>query len=401
MGFFSSNLFGRNTSNDVRVSDPYLAEFFSGRGITNGASIEVILSNLSAVAACIRVRSEMLASVGLHVYQRGADGARERADDNPLYDVLHNVANPTQTAFEFRELLIRDHDLTGNGFAFIERDGAGQVVALFRLDPQTVTVEKLTTGRLRYKMSGKTYLQDEILHIRGPSRDGVLGQSPLVTSRGVYSLALAQTETAASVAQNAVRASGVMTFETKLGADARKAIGEGLLAFTKGGERSGSILLMDNNAKFSPIDLSAADMEFLASRKLANEDCCRIFGIPPTVIGITGNATYSNSETEGRALVQNALGPLATRIEQAMMRCLLSAEERKTIYIEHDLAGLLRGDVQARFEAYRIAREIGVFSPNDVRKKENEAPIANGDTYHYPGNWVPLGTVAGPTGEAA
>jgi HK97 family phage portal protein len=394
MGFFNSGLFGR-TSSDVRLSDPYLAEFFSGRGIGSNVTPETALSNSSALGAVIRVRSEMLASIGLHLFARDAQGGRSRADDNPLYDVLHSVANPTTTAFEFRELMIRDLDLTGNCFAAIERNSAAQVIALYHLDPMAVVVEKLNSGRLRYKVSGQTLLQEEVLHVRGPSRDGILGQSPLTISRGVFGLALTQQTTAGSVAQNAVRTSGVMTFAEKLGTTARDAIRTSIQDFTSGGEKSGSVLVMDNDAKFTPLTISAGDAEFLASRKLSAEDVARLFGVPPTVIGITDKATYSNTEQEARALVQNALGPLAARIEAAMARCLLSAEERKALYVEHDLSSLLRGDVASRFEAYRVGREIGALSPNDIRKKENEPPIAGGDLYHYPSNWVPLGTVAG------
>ena len=114
---------------------------------------------------------------------------------------------------------------------------------------------------------------------------------------------------------------------------------------------------------------------FSRARKLANEDVARIFGLPPTSVGITDKATYSNTEQEARALVQNALGPLAARIETAMHRCLLTDASRRSLYIEHDLDGLLRGDVKSRFEAYRLAREIGVYSPNDVRRLENEPPL--------------------------
>lgn len=75
-----------------------------------------------------------------------------------------------------------------------------------------------------------------------------------------------------------------------------------------------------------------------------------------------------------------------------MMRCLLTPDERRTLYVEHDLSGLLRGDVAARFEAYRIGREIGVYSPNDIRQRENEPPIPDGNTYSQPANWSPLGS---------
>jgi Phage-related protein len=90
-------------------------------------------------------------------------------------------------------------------------------------------------------------------------------------------------------------------------------------------------------------------------------------------------------------LVRNCLSPLAERVEAALMRCLLSREARRTVYIEHDLTGLLRGDTAARFEAYRAGWEWGWLSPNDVRRAENLPPIAEGDVYSSPMNMAPVG----------
>jgi HK97 family phage portal protein len=132
----------------------------------------------------------------------------------------------------------------------------------------------------------------------------------------------------------------------------------------------------------------------LDNRRLANLDVARIFGCPPTTVGIPDHATYSNTEQESTALVRNALGPLAARVEGALTRCLLTPLQRRTLYVEHDLSTLLRGDVKTRFEAYRIGREIGALSANDIRRRENEPPIASGDGYNQPANWVALG--AGP-----
>jgi HK97 family phage portal protein len=124
-----------------------------------------------------------------------------------------------------------------------------------------------------------------------------------------------------------------------------------------GPSNAGRVAVLDDDAKLTPITFTPSDAEFLETRKLSNEDVARIFGLPPTSVGITDKATYSNVEHEGRALVQNAIGPLASRIEAAMQRCLLTDVGRRALYIEHDLNGLLRGDVQARFSLSRRSRD--------------------------------------------
>lgn len=380
----------------IALSDPYLADVFQMTGSTSlaGVSPEQAMSNIAVAVRCVNVRSELLASVPLHVYAR--DQGRQRADDHALYGVLHDQANGLQSAFEAREALIRALDLQGNAFAEIQRDNRGHVVAIHPVAFADVSVERLPGGRLRYRVADRdggtrTLLQEEMLHIRGPSRDGVLGMSALQVGRGAVALRVAQAETAAGLQANGLRPSGVMSFAERLKPDQAQQIRDNVASRVQGAARAGELLIMDGGAKFERLTFSPEDAEFLASVKSGNEDICRLFGVPPTVAGITDRATYSNTEQEGRALVQNCLGPLAKRVEAAFMRCLLTADERRTLYIEHDLSGLLRGDVQARFEAYRIGREIGAYSPNDIRRWENEPPIAGGDIYHQPANWTQLG----------
>lgn len=396
---FLSRLLGRETR-AMRSDDPYLAEYFGLRGAPGyGVSPTEVESNLAVAARCISLRSETLASVGLFLFRRTADGGRARADDNPLYGVLHDNANPRMSAFEFREFLVRQLDTFGNAVARIGRNARGQVVALWPEPWSNVGMERLASGRLRYRFTnpdgGTTVLlEDEVLHVRGPTRDGYTGLSPIQIARGAFGLALEQKRTADGFMENALRPSGLLSFPEKIGKEAREAIRTAVRDGHAGAGNAGRFMILDGGAKFDAITFTPADAEFLETRKLSALDVARVYGCPPTTVGITDNATYSNVEGESTALVRNALGPLAARIEQAMMRCLLTEAGRRSLYIEHDLSALLRGDVQSRFEAYRIGREIGALSPNDVRRRENEPPIAGGDTYHQPANWVPLGTIS-------
>jgi HK97 family phage portal protein len=153
-------------------------------------------------------------------------------------------------------------------------------------------------------------------------------------------------------------------------------------------------MVADAGAKYEAISFTPEDSQFLEQRKLSNDDICRVFGVPPTSVGLLDRATYSNVEQESKSLVQNCLGPLAARIEAALSRCLLTDASRRTYFIEHDLDALLRGDVKSRFDAYRLARETGIYSVNDIRRRENEPPLPaaeGGNLHHMPANWIQLG----------
>lgn len=389
----------KKTETRIATSDPFLGEFLGSRW-QGRADIEKA-SGHAVAHRCISVIAENLASVPLKVFKKTDANGRDVATEHPLYGVLHDQASPTLSAFEAREWLLASALTYGNAYAKIDRNGRGQVSALHPLTAGSVTVEKLTTGRLRYKYAKpdggtEVLLQDEVLHIRYRTKDGVLGLSPIQIAAAAFGLALAQQDQAGSAAENAFRPAGALIFPDKLAAGAGAGSKESVITKFKerfiGQLKANEVIVLDGGAKFETFQFSAKDSEFLESRKLSNLDICRVFGVPPSVAGITDDATYSNIGEESRALVMRCLAPWAKRVEMALTIQLLSPEARKTLFIEHDLAGLLRGDLKARYDAYRVGREGGWLNVNTIRKWENLDEIgAAGETYVEPLNMGRLG----------
>jgi HK97 family phage portal protein len=154
--------------------------------------------------------------------------------------------------------------------------------------------------------------------------------------------------------------------------------------------KANEVMVLDGGAKFETFSFNSKDSEFLESRKLSNLDICRVFGVPPSVAGITDNSTYSNVEQESRALVTRCLAPMAKRIEQAMNVALLTPESRKSFFIEHDLNGLTRGALEQRYAAYAVGRNNGWLSVNEIRRMENLSAVPGGDEYVVPLNVTSL-----------
>lgn len=393
-----SRIFGREKrATTSSTSDPYLAEFFNQGGGISGYVDKDRASGLAVGQACINAIAPVLASMPMHLYRRSQNGGREKAIEHPLYEVLHGVANPQQNAFEVREYLLASLLINGNAYAKIIWNGRGQVTQLIPVDPSTVAVERLESGRLRYRISNergnsRNFLQDEILHVRYRlAKDGVMGLSPIQLARETFNLALCQQTTSGNQASKGNRPEGVLTFPDRIGASGKTNALTALQARIESTSSTGGVLVLDGGVTWSPMAFSSRDAEFLESRKLSNLDVARIWGVPPTVVGITDNATYSNVDGESRALVVRCLAPMARRVEQAMNTALLPTQARRDMFIEHDLSGLLRGDQKARFEAYRIAREWGWLSSNEIRGWENMPKIEGGDEYLSPLNMAPNG----------
>jgi HK97 family phage portal protein len=381
---------------EKRNGSSYISEHAFRIMGSSASNPDSVLSALSVASACVARRAQGLASVPLLIYRNVGKDNASRAEDHPLYDVLNVYPNDYQSPYEFREFLYRSHDLYGNAYARIERDARGQVTALHPFPPFNVAIEQLANGRLRYQavdiaQKSWTLLQEEMLHVRGSTRDGIYGQSPIAIARGALNLAISHAETASSLAENRLSPGGLVSMDGKLSEEQHEKLRKWLDSWNGGSLKAGKPLILDNGAKYSQLSFSPHDAEFLESRRLSNEDVARIFDCPPTSVGIVDRSTYSNTEQEALALVRNALMPFAARFESAFGRCLLTPTGRKSFFLRHDFSELLRGDMKTRFEAYRIAREMGVFSANDVRRQENEQPIPGGEIYNQPSNWSVLG----------
>ena len=349
------------------------------------ATPQNVLSNFAVAARCVAIRSELTASVPLKLYRRLPNGDRERVTDNPLAAVLSDLANPLMTAYECREFLVRSLDLHGDAFARIERNGQGQVTALWPLEYHRVQVERLETGRLRYRYSGahgaEVILMEDMLHIRASSEDGLRGRSPLTIARGSFELGLSLNEAVTSQAAGGFKPAGIVMYPGKLSDKARDNVRQGLQDQASGPSRAGSIAVFESGLKWQPLTWSASDAQLLQSRAMSSSDICYAFNLSPAILGLNESVSYGSAQQAAQDLVTNALAPLCARVEQAMQRCLLSARGRQTLIIEHSLEGLLRGDATSRWTAYKIGREIGVLGRLEIRRTENLGPLDPADDY--------------------
>lgn len=355
-----------------------------------------------AVFACVRYCSETLASLPLILYRRRSSGGRERATDHPLYSILHNSPNPWQTSFEFIEMMQVHIELRGNAYAVIESGPGEAISALVPIHPDYVTVYRLPNGRLRYEVRSpqggapESYMQEEMLHIRGLSSNGVLGMSPISYARETFGAALGQQDYANRFIANDSKPNWSLEHPGKIGPEAsarlKTEIQENLT-----GKNRGKPMLLQEGMKASTLGMTNRDSQFIEARKFTLRDVARIFRVPPHKIGDLEDATFSNIEQQAIEAVVDCIRPRGVRWEARLSMDLiepLEIGEPGEYYAEFQLDGLLRGDIVSRYTAYGIGIQWGFTCPNRIAQKENEEPIPNGDEFIRPMNMVPLGTPA-------
>ena len=377
--------------------------FFMG-GSTSGKTVtERSAMQMTAVHSCVRVLSEAIAGLPLHLYMFEEDGSREKATDHPLYFLLHNEPNPEMTSFVFRETLMTHLLLWGNAYAQIIRNGRGEVIALYPLMANRMTVDRDENGQLYYQylksdsdaptMKGSivTLSPYDILHIPGLGFDGLVGYSPIAMAKNAIGMSIACEEYGAKFFANGAAPGGVLEHPGVIKDPER--VRESWNSTFGGSGNANKIAVLEEGMKYTPISISPEQAQFLETRKFQIDEIARIFRIPPHMVGDLDKSSFSNIEQQSLEFVTYTLDPWVCRWEQAMDRALLMREEKNKYFVKFNVDGLLRGDYQSRMNGYAVARQNGWMSANDIRSLENQDRIPaeeGGDLYLINGNMTKL-----------
>ena len=378
--------------------------FLFGRTTSGKPVNETTAMQTTAVYACVRILSEAVASLPVHVYRYRADGGKEKVIDHPLYQVLHDEPNPEMTSFVFRETLMSHLLIWGNAYAQIIRDGAGRVLALYPLLPNKMDVQREDRGEIYYVYSrssdenpnfkeyGDIQLKKEdVLHIPGLGFDGLIGYSPIAMAKNAVGMTLACEEYGASFFANGANPGGVLEHPGVLKDPAK--VRESWNAVYRGSNNAHKIAVLEEGMKYQQIGIPPEEAQFLETRKFQINEIARLYRIPPHMIGDLDKSSFSNIEQQSLEFVKYTLDPWVIRWEQSLQKALLLPGEKGKYFIKLNVDGLLRGDYQSRMQGYSIGRQNGWYSTNDIREMEDLNPLSDeegGNLYLINGNMCKL-----------
>ena len=368
--------------------------FFFG-STTSGKTVnERTALQTTAVYACVRILAETIASLPLHTY-RYTERGKEKALGHPLYYLLHNEPNSEMTSFVFRETLMSHLMLWGNAYAQIIRDGRGQILSLYPLLPDKMTVDRAASGEIiyQYRTDRGVYLlrREEVLHVPGLGFDGLIGYSPIAMAKNAIGMAIATEEYGASFFANGANPGGVLEHPGVV--KDPKRVRESWNAVYQGSSNAHRVAVLEEGMKFQAIGIPPEQAQFLETRKFQINEIARIFRVPPHMLADLEKSSFSNIEQQSLEFVKYTLDPWVIRWEMAIQKALFLPSEKKQYFVKFNLDGLLRGDYQSRMSGYATGRQNGWLSSNDIRELENMNPIPpelGGDLYLINGNMTKL-----------
>ena len=402
MGIFSGLFRSRDKPQNRTTGSAY--SFFFGGSSAGKRVNERSAMQMTAVYSCVRILAEAVAGLPLHLYRYKEDGGKEKAIDHPLYLLLHDEPNPEMSSFVFRETLMTHLLLWGNAYAQIIRNGKGEVIALYPLMPDRMTVDRDRDGKLYYEYTVSTddaptvkgtvvrLKPSDVLHIPGLGFDGLVGYSPIAMAKNAIGMAIACEEYGAKFFANGAAPGGVLEHPGTIKDPQR--VRESWQSTFGGSGNSNKIAVLEEGMKYTPIGISPEQAQFLETRKFQINEIARIFRVPPHMVGDLEKSSFSNIEQQSLEFVKYTLEPWLVRWEQSIQRTLFSPEEKKRYFAKFNVEGLLRGDYASRMSGYATARQNGWMSANDIRELENMDRIPaeeGGDLYLINGNMLPLG----------
>ena len=397
MGILTGIFKARDKPQNATSGSAY--RFFTG-GSSSGKNVnERSAMQMTAVYSCVRILSEAVASLPLHVYQYNGDGGKEKAVKHPLYLLLHDEPNPEMTSFVFRETLMTHLLLWGNAYVQIIRNGKGEIMALYPLMPNRMTVDRDEKGNLHYRyntskddtptMKGSmvNLKPSEVLHIPSLGFDGLVGYSPIAMAKNAIGMAIACEEYGAKFFANGATPGGILEHPGTVKDPQR--VRESWTSAFSGSSNANKVAVLEEGLKYTPISISPEQAQFLETKKFQINEIARIFRVPPHMVGDLEKSSFSNIEQQSLEFVKYTLDPWVARWEQSIVRSLLSADEKTRYFVKFNVDGLLRGDYQSRMNGYAIGRQNGWMSANDIRELENLDRIPEeegGDLYLINGN---------------
>ncbi len=364
-------------------------------GWQRNLSLSTGVSRVPAVYACVMAISRAISQCyPKHVREVG-DGFEE-VTTSAAYRVLMQP-NDYQTTPGFLLNLVSTALFEGEAFAIATRNARFEIDSLHLLprgvcspivDPETKEYF-YAVGESPLAPGGADFIAParDILHLKFHTpRHPLIGETPIKAAALAIGINVALSQSQAAFFANMNRPSGILSTDATLSKEQMQALRAAFEEQSKG-MAAGRIPILGGGLKFSPMSISSQDAELIQAQRMSIEDICRVFGVPPPLVGDLSHATLNNAETLIQHFLAISLGSYLEHIERTFDKLFnLSLPD----YVELDTQALLRTDFAGRIEALQKGVNGGIFTPNEARRREGMSPIEGGDAVYMQRQMTPI-----------
>jgi HK97 family phage portal protein len=370
-----------------------------GWDTTSAAGINVTAEkalSVPGVWAAVNFIGNTIASLPLHVYRR-TEGGRERAANDPLTRLLHDSPNPEWTSFRWRKYILIQALIRGRSYTYIERAANGKISALWPMDPSRVEVFKEGMRTVyRFQQTDNTYVTYESSQVIDLvfmlECDQVSHVDPVGRLRDALGLAIVLQDYANRFFQNGGVPPLSLEGPFQSAGAIQRAMDDISAAIRRASTSKQNVLAMPDGHKLNSLGYNPEQGQLLDARRFQLEEIARVYNLPPVFLQDLTHGTYSNTEQQDLNFVKHTLTHWVTQIEQEM-NLKLFREANSSRYAEFEMDGLLRGDFRTRMEGYAKGIQNAIYTPNEVRQRENLVDMEGGENIHLQQNMMTLNAI--------
>ena len=363
---------------------PSFASHLRGISTKSGAFIDTETAlGLTTVYACVSRIASTIAQLHLDIMTRNEDGV-VKATGHVAQDLISQEPEPGYTAFDFWETYISNVLIYGKAYAIIKRLPNGDPYELCLVNPKSVKQKMVDTDLVYDIKDHGIYFHADML-----ITCNLYGQSPIELHREMLGLAKAAQDFASEFFGSSGNMTGILSSNEPLKKEQIDIIKD---SWNNSGDQLGTKLL-PFGFSYNRIAVDPENASLTEQRDFLNQEICRIFGVPPSMVGVQSNVTYSNTERQAIQFAKYTIVPWTRRLEQEMNCKLLAPDERPTHFTRFDLSDLLRGDSVSRAQYYDTLIKSGVMSINEARAAEDLNAVDGGSIHTVQVNQIALNSL--------
>lgn len=356
-----------SNSNQIynQIEDPLLTALMAGDSITLNQ-----VQQIPAVASCLSKISDNIASLPIKLYKieknnDGTSNQKEIIDDRRTY-LLNKSTGDTLTPFQMKQQIVNDYLLQGKAYIYKETY-LNEIISLRYVDPMYVTPFKNFNPIYKdvvLNVNGKNYENFCFITLLRNTKDGATGQ-------GIFQEISKALETSyqtmlfeLGLAKKGGNKKGFLTSENALDQDKINKLKDAWAKLYKSdNSKEDNVVVLNKGISFKESSETSVELQLDERKRTLSDEIRSIF----------------HDDEDNDKFVKNAIMPIISAIEASLNENLLLESEKTSYYFKFETKELVRGSINQRYEAYKLARETGWKTINEIREDEDKDPIEGMD----------------------
>lgn len=319
--------------------------------------------NIPSVSACVNQISNTVASLPIKLYRKDKDKIEEVQGDNRVA-LLNEDTGDTLDGSQFKKAMVRDMYLEKGGYAYVNRVGTS-VQSIHYVEAPRVSFLRNSDPIFKdYKIMvyGRSYEGWQFIKLVRDTVNGYEGHSIIEECKTLFNTVYSSQLYEKALVKTGGNKKGFVKATKRLTTDAMTALKNAFRNLYS--NNTENVVVLNEGLDFKESSNTSVEMQLNENKKTNNEDICKVFLIPPSIIN--GGA----SKEDKKQYHEGCILPVLERFETALNSTLLLESEKGQLFFAFDTTDLLKADIKERFEAYEIAVKNGFLQIDDVRKKE-------------------------------